>query len=183
MSTSQQILKFVQGLQKSGVGITAGVAAIMAQYSLSTEIATSFWNLTTPTPSVSQSQWPGIGFPWGPDPSTLVTPKSDPQMLETSMEMIVLTRKGERCMLPEFGSDIPDLPFEPNDQQTVNQANSSVSSAVGAWDDRIKFVKMDGQIKENELDFQITIQNAKSPNKDATQVVNIQVTPSIVGGM
>ena len=98
-------------------------------------------------------------------------------------EEFVLTRKGERCMLPEFGSDIPDLPFEPNDQQTVNQANSSVSSAVGAWDDRIKFVKMDGQIKENELDFQITIQNAKSPNKDATQVVNIQVTPSIVGGM
>ena len=173
----------MQSLQKSGVGLTAGVAAITAQYGLSTEIATAFWNLTRPAPSVSQGQWPGIGFPWGPDPSTLVTPKADPQMLETAMEMIILTPKNSRLMLPEFGTDIPDLPFEPNDQQTVNQANSSVSSAVNAWDDRIKFVKMDGQIKENELDFQIVIQNAKSPNKGVTQVVNIQVTPSIVGGM
>lgn len=49
----------------------------------------------------------------------------------------IFTRKGERVMMPTFGSRIPDLLFEPLDEQTLTIIESEVLEIVD-YDPRVE---------------------------------------------
>ncbi len=59
------------------------------------------------------------------------------QDVEEAIRMILMTRKGERPMRPEFGCEIHDLVFAPNDPSTVGLARRYVEEALGMWEPRI----------------------------------------------
>ena len=50
---------------------------------------------------------------------------------------ILSTRKGERLFLPEFGSNIKDLLFEPIDEETAFLIKSEILRAIEEWDLRV----------------------------------------------
>ena len=60
------------------------------------------------------------------------------QDVEEAIRMILLTRKGERPMRPEFGSELHLLTFQPNDSATCGLAQRYVHEALAMWEPRIK---------------------------------------------
>ena len=58
------------------------------------------------------------------------------------MTLILSTAKGERVMRPEFGCDIHDLLFAPNDAATRGLAESAVREALLLWEPRIDVLRV-----------------------------------------
>lgn len=127
-------------------------------------------------------EWPGIALPWGPRPTTLVTPKGDIEVLKSSVYWILLTSRGERVMLPEFGSKIMDAPFEPNDDELVREIRDSAQEAISTWDDRIEFVDLTAEASEESLHIKVEVRSPKDPRAEATQYIEFELTPSMFGG-
>lgn len=63
--------------------------------------------------------------------------------VEEAMLMILLTPKGQRVMRPEFGCQIHDLVFAPNDATTAGLADYYVREALAMWEPRIRVLAVD----------------------------------------
>lgn len=64
------------------------------------------------------------------------------QDVEEAVRIILLTRKGERPMRPEFGSELPRLQFAPNDGATAGLARRYVQEALARWEPRIEVTEV-----------------------------------------
>ena len=58
--------------------------------------------------------------------------------IEEAIRIILLTPKGQRVMRPEFGCQVHDLIFAPNDATTAGLAAYYVEDALGMWEPRIR---------------------------------------------
>ncbi len=65
--------------------------------------------------------------------------------IEESIRIILGTAKGERRMRPDFGCDIHDLIFAPNNVTTWGLAAHDVEDALGWWEPRIEVTDIDIQ--------------------------------------
>ena len=57
--------------------------------------------------------------------------------VRTSVDNIIGTFQGERCMLPSFASRIKDLLFEPLTEQLMDFIGNEVKRVIEKWDDRV----------------------------------------------
>ncbi len=60
------------------------------------------------------------------------------QDVEEAIRLILMTRKGERPMRPEFGSDLHKLQFAPNNAGTAGLAVRYCREALMRWEPRIE---------------------------------------------
>jgi uncharacterized protein len=65
--------------------------------------------------------------------------------IEESIRIILGTAKGERKMRPEFGCEIHDLVFSPDNETTWGLAAHYVEDALGWWEPRIEVTDIDVQ--------------------------------------
>ncbi len=83
----------------------------------------------------------GIKFPFqfnvigGTEVSVAVSEKYD--HINESIQQILATSPGERVMLPEFGSRLRELLFEPNDAVLKTLARVYVIDAIKRWEKRV----------------------------------------------
>jgi len=69
-----------------------------------------------------------------------ITKKTDLEAVKNSLNNIINTSKGSRRMLPEFGSDIHKLLFEPLDEITAHRIGENILNAIKMWEDRIDII-------------------------------------------
>lgn len=60
--------------------------------------------------------------------------------------MLLMTPKGQRVMRPEYGCQIHDLVFAPNDVSTLGLASYYVHEALTIWEPRIELLEVDADI-------------------------------------
>ena len=79
----------------------------------------------------------GIAYPvkWGR--KGLFSVKSDIELIEGNIIQILGTRRGERVMLPLFGSRILDFIHEPLDHITCALLRFELIDAINMWEHRI----------------------------------------------
>lgn len=65
------------------------------------------------------------------------------QDIEEAIRIILLTRKGERPMRPEFGSELHKLNFMPCDATTAGLARRYIQESLARWEPRIKLGKVE----------------------------------------
>jgi uncharacterized protein len=63
---------------------------------------------------------------------------SGPDNIRDAIEVILLTERGERLMLPEFGGSLSAYLFEPNTTTTRSLLADSITNALQAWEPRIR---------------------------------------------
>ena len=80
----------------------------------------------------------GWAFPVGVDARGRIALARQERDIEEAMRIILLTPKGQRVMRPEFGCQIHDLIFAPNDATTAGLAAYYVEEALGMWEPRIR---------------------------------------------
>jgi len=85
----------------------------------------------------------GIDFPLRFDASKQIgsIPSSNAgERIKDSIHLILATRPGERPFNPEFGSRLPELVFEPNDEILQRLLVFYTAEALKRWEKRIKIL-------------------------------------------
>ncbi len=127
----------------------------------------------------------GVAFPWDGTLKTFITPKSDEEILRTSIMMILFTRVGERVMLRDFGSLIHQKVFDPNDVFLRNEFLQELQEAVARWDDRIGIQTLNVVQQDDQFQCAVVFYNAKDPLKSTKELmitlgeVGFETTPGI----
>lgn len=67
----------------------------------------------------------------------------DTDAIFNSISNIILTRQGERRMLPTFASNVKHLLFEPIDEITARLVGENIVDALRVWETRINIEKFD----------------------------------------
>ena len=96
------------------------------------------------------SDFLGVGwaFPIGVDARGRIGLARQVTDIEQAMMMILLTPKGQRVMRPEFGCQIHDLIFAPNDANTWGMAEYHVEEALRFWEPRIEVLAVTARPSE-----------------------------------
>jgi phage baseplate assembly protein W len=91
---------------------------------------------------------------------------------------LILTKKGERVMQPEFGCDIWKLIFEPINREIIDtQIEKTINDAVSIWIpniniDEIIFDYDEEDIDKNTIALEITFSLLSNPNmRDTINVI------------
>lgn len=84
----------------------------------------------------------GWAFPIHLDANGRVALVAGVQEIEESIRIILGTPKGQRPLRPEFGCQIYDLLFAPNDANTAGLAVYYVEQALGMWEPRIRLLEV-----------------------------------------
>tara|TARA_B100001123_G_scaffold428662_1_gene545976 strand:- start:2226 stop:2681 length:456 start_codon:yes stop_codon:yes gene_type:complete len=103
-----------------------------------------------------------------------------------NLKNLFLTRKGERVMQPEFGTDLYNLIFEQVDDELPIAIKYSLEEAIQVWLPYLKLIKMDVELKDDEWardrdGVQINISTVFSLQNDPD--VTESLTFSIAGGL
>jgi phage baseplate assembly protein W len=68
--------------------------------------------------------------------------------VKSNLTNLILTRKGERLLQPEFGCDVYQIIFEPLTDDNVVEIRSSIESAVKLW---LPYIRIDDvDVQQNE---------------------------------
>ena len=62
---------------------------------------------------------------------------NDTDVLVSSVKMLLLTAKGERIMLPSYGTNLRAYLFQPNVSGLSQQVEQEIASALMAWEPRV----------------------------------------------
>ncbi len=85
----------------------------------------------------------GFAFPLSIDPVTgemqTVAYEED---IRQAIYLIIMTRKGERVMRPEFGCSIHDYAFDNMDYETLSRIEETVREALILWEPRIRDIEV-----------------------------------------
>jgi phage baseplate assembly protein W len=104
----------------------------------------------------------GLAFPLGVDQSASIAMSSGVEVIEGSINMVLMTAPGERLMRPEFGCRIWELLFEPINANTLGLMDQAVRDALGRWEPRI------------------TVDDVRiKPDQHAESLVNIEIDYTI----
>jgi len=112
----------------------------------------------------------GFAFPPRVDAATgrfvMVDAEED---IRQSIYIILMTRKGERMMLPEFGSRIHDYVFDLPDQAAENLIITEVIDALTLWEPRIIDIEVEldsSDIANGKVIFNVsyTVRDTNNPN-------------------
>lgn len=63
--------------------------------------------------------------------------------IEESIYLIIMTKKGERVMRPDFGCDIHNYMFEAMDYTTLTMMKHAVEEALIRWEPRITNIRVE----------------------------------------
>ena len=82
----------------------------------------------------------------------------DVELVKLDLLNHIFTRKGERVMMPQFGTRIPDLAFEPLDDMTLMILETDLRSVV-TFDPRVELINMSiiPYPDENRVEASVTL--------------------------
>lgn len=98
-----------------------------------------------------------------------------------SISAILKTTPGERFFLPEFGSDIHKLLFEPNDYILEDLLKLYIKDALGKWEPRIDVTNIITKIDGNTISANILFDLSNS-NLNSNYVFEFNRYPDLEGG-
>src|SRR5262249_42757633 len=104
----------------------------------------------------------GWSFPVGVDAQGKIAMARREHDVEQAIKIILMTPMGQRVMRPEFGCQIHELIFAPNDASTANLAAFYVKDSLEMWEPRIRVLDVDAHPDSDdparlliEIDYEI----------------------------
>lgn len=93
----------------------------------------------------------GLALPLIKKPRGYLQSMFSRDVIKSSIFTILSTNKGERVCVPEFGSNLLRLLFEPNDIVTRNLMRQVVVEDVSRWEPRVTVVDVRVASSEHEI--------------------------------
>lgn len=93
----------------------------------------------------------GFSFPVQADPlSGRIRMASEEEDIRQAIRIILMTRKGERVMRPDFGCRIYDYAFGTTDYASLSRMKNAVEEALRLWEPRIIDVEAEVTVADGE---------------------------------
>lgn len=80
----------------------------------------------------------GMAFPVHLQGNKTLAFSNGAESIRQSIQLILLTERGERLMLPEFGAGLKRFLFQPNTVATRRLIEEEITNALELWETRIK---------------------------------------------
>jgi hypothetical protein len=97
------------------------------------------------------------------------------ESVKNSIQNILTTKKGSRRMLPEFGSDLDNMLFEPMDNETARKIGRELVLAIEAWDDRVSIenanINQNFEIMQYEITITFSIQGSLQAQAEVFKII------------
>lgn len=95
----------------------------------------------------------GLPYPLTKDARGYMRTQGGIQQIKSDLLILLLTNPGERVMLPEFGTGLRKLIFEPHDITLEEQARQMIINAINTWEPRISVDEIEvlANVDENSL--------------------------------
>ncbi len=100
--------------------------------------------------------WRGPGFPLERGLYGYPKVKEGINLIKDSIKQILTTRKGERVMLRNFGSNLHKLIFEPSDELLEELVRVEVEEVIKEWEPRVEIVDVQTERQGHEVRVGIT---------------------------
>jgi phage baseplate assembly protein W len=82
---------------------------------------------------------------------------SDLIILESSVKMLLLTAKGDRVMVPDYGTNIRRILFDMNLKSTDSLLREEIISAFAQWEPRVELVGMNVEFDPNGRNVSVSL--------------------------
>jgi phage baseplate assembly protein W len=98
----------------------------------------------------------GLGFPFGIDTRGSVFAQGGDPLLRGKILQLILTAPGERVCLPDFGTRVRDMIFDPNNDILASTTEFMVTRALQKYmSDEIQVSQVQARTRDNELTVDI----------------------------
>lgn len=97
------------------------------------------------TESSKPSKFLGAPYPITKHPLGFFHTQSGLGQIKSDLLCLLLTNPGERVMLPEFGTPLRRMVFQPNDNMSKTEIINMVSNSVSTWEPRIVVSSINAQ--------------------------------------
>lgn len=115
---------------------------------------------------MAKTRYINIDFPFrdSSDGSYFKMNKTDKDAIRADLLHLLLTNKGERLYLPEFGSDLKKFIFEPNDEITQEEIKDNLNQTI------IRFIP---NLLINDISFR---------NDTIEELIIVELTYTVIEG-
>jgi phage baseplate assembly protein W len=96
---------------------------------------------------------------------------SDMELLKSDLQSLLITRKGERLMNPDFGTNIHKLVFEPDTSILEAQVQEEISQALAQYEPRVRVSSITVDRQPNARNITVSLQ-AQALNQFLTLGLN-----------
>lgn len=79
----------------------------------------------------------GLQYPLLKTPRGILAQKKGVDQIKADLLQLLLTNPGERVMMPDFGTPLRKLIFEPNDSSLEIQAREMIITSIRTWEPRV----------------------------------------------
>ncbi len=95
--------------------------------------------------------WHGLRFPFKTTTQNLFAEPGDVDLINSSIKFILNTQIGDYITLPEFGSELPNDLFEPNDFVLESLIVRHATDALTRWEPRMSIRRISTEVTDNEV--------------------------------
>jgi uncharacterized protein len=107
---------------------------------------------------------------------------ADSQCLREALWNVLMTNPGERLMRPSFGAGLNQWIGQPNTQSTRQLIASSISTAVGTWEQRVALSSVTVTVDPNDAARVIITLTYAARGSAATPPAQLTLTLPLGGG-
>ncbi len=94
----------------------------------------------------------GCPYPIVKTPRGLLATQSSLDQVKSDLLCLLLTNPGERVMLPDYGTPLSTLIFEPNDKTIRETAKEMIAKSIALWEPRVTIDQIEvGVLDESSL--------------------------------
>ena len=97
----------------------------------------------------------GLSHPFRRGSQEFPVSANDDALIKESILQILLTRKGDRVMRPDFGSNVLQFVFEPNEAGLGDLLYQEIHSALSRWEPRIEV--LDVRVDRQDSEVKVTV--------------------------
>ena len=109
----------------------------------------------------------GLAFPFRIDPNTgRLALASGRDKIRQNVRLVLSTRYGERPMLRQYGTRIPSLAHDPNDDVLAELVQSQAREALLQWEPRVLITTTTIERAEGELRLRLNYLYMNEPTKE-----------------
>ena len=98
----------------------------------------------------------GVQFPMN-YPAVFNSTYTTLEAVKTNIKNLLLTRKGERVMHPNFGSDLLSIIFEPNVSELKGEIQQIISEPISFWIPQVSLDTVDTITAEDDPTLQYNV--------------------------
>lgn len=118
-------------------------------------------------------QLTGAPYPIEKHPRGYFHPQYGVDQLKSDLLILLLTNPGERVMMPDYGTPLRQLMFEPNDTIIQEEAREMIINAITTWEPRITVDQIEVVTSIDDLDG-LDIADREQP--DNGHILGIKIT-------